>query len=221
MKIIKDKQLIEDVFQYNLILYGMGINNAMNKGFAYDIALNFPEVKISENASGYGDLRKYGKIRETKISPQLSFCACYCYNIGFKQRNNGVFIDYQSLEKSLEIVRRQYKNKKIACPIIGQDAYDGNGDKDKIIDIFKKVFGEDSNIVLYDFVQQDFRKERYKEAVLLHKDFIDGKITKEEFIHLKKLNEWKRCNGIFQNMPEEFEYKPKRKAKNKFYVKKN
>ena len=62
MRIIKNKQLIEDIYNYDVVLFGMGINNAMNKGFSYDIALNFPDVRVNENSTGYGDLRKYGKI---------------------------------------------------------------------------------------------------------------------------------------------------------------
>ena len=31
MRIIKNKQLIEDVHNYDVVLFGMGINNAMNK----------------------------------------------------------------------------------------------------------------------------------------------------------------------------------------------
>lgn len=216
--IIKNEQLINNVHDYDVILFGMGINNSMNKGISYEIALNFPKVKISEDATGYGDTRKYGKTHETKVSDNLSFCACYCYNIGLKKKNNGVYIDYEALEDCLTTVHEIYKGKKIASPIIGQDEFDGNGEKNKIIEIYKRVFGDYTNLTLYDFVQCDFRKERYKEAVAIRKQYTDGIITKEEFKHLKKINEWKRLNGIFKNMPDEFEYKPRRKTQSRIVV---
>lgn len=221
MKIINNRQLIEDVHYYDVILFGMGINNSMNKGFSYDIAINFPKVRDCENETGYGDIRKYGNVHETKIESGTVFCACYCYNVGLKKKCNGVFIDYNSLEKCLFDVYNKYKNKRIACPIIGQDKYDGNGDKEKIVEIFNKVFTDKCDVTLYDFVQQDFRAERYKEAVAARKKYTDGKITKEEFKHLKKINEWKRLNGIFKEMPDEFEYKPRKKAQNKITITKS
>lgn len=219
MRVIEGKQLIEDVFDYDVILFGMGINNSMNNGFSYDIAVNFPEVKENEDSTGYGDKRKYGKTHETKVKNKLTFCACYCYNVGLKNKQD-VFIDYESLENCLLVIKKKYKDKKIASPIIGQDKYDGEGDKEKIISIFEKVFGNDSDVVLYDFIQQDFRAERYKEAVILKKQYKDGNITKEEYVRLKKENEWKRLHGIYEKMPEDFVYKLKRKAEKKhFFVK--
>ena len=218
MRIIKDKQLIEDVHNYDVVLYGMGINNSMNKGLAYDIALNFPDVRDNENLTGYGDIRKYGNTHETNTEDGVIFCACYCYNIGLKKKTGGAFIDYDSLEKCLIEVHNKHKNKRIACPIIGQDKYDGEGDRDKIIEIFNRVFPDNCDITLYDFVQQDFKTERYKEAVSARKKYTDGEITKDEFKHLKKINEWKRLNGIFKEMPDEFEYKPRKKAQNKIIV---
>ena len=216
--IIKDKQLIEDVYNYDVVLFGMGINNSMNKGFVYDIALNFPDVRENENSTGYGDIRKYGRIHETKNEDGVVFCACYCYNLGLKRKCNGAFIDYEALENCLNEVYKKHKNSRIACPIIGQDKYDGNGDKNKIIEIFNRVFSSECDVTLYDFVQQDFRTERYREAVSARKKYTDGKISKDEFKHLKKINEWKRLNGIFKEMPDEFEYKPRKKAQNKIVV---
>lgn len=215
MTIVEGKQLIEHVFEYDTILFGMGINNSMNNGFAYDICINFPEVKENEDNTGYGDNRKYGKTHETKVNNKLTFCACYCYNIGLKAKQSD-FIDYESLEKCLLTVKKKYKGKKIASPIIGQDKYDGNGDKGKLIQLFDKVFG-DCNITLYDFEQEDFKKERYKEAVTLKKQYKDGDINKETYIRLKKENEWKRLNGIYKEMPDDFVYKLRRKAENKIF----
>jgi hypothetical protein len=66
IKIIHDTPLIGEVFNYDVILFVMGINNSMSNGFNYDIAINFPEVLESESKYQYGDLRKYGTIHETE-----------------------------------------------------------------------------------------------------------------------------------------------------------
>ena len=219
METIHNKQLIEDIYKYDVIIYGMGINNAMNNGILYDIALNFPEVKDSEDCTGYGDMRKYGNIHEIKISGGLIFCACYCYDVGLKNKNNS-FIVYDFLKSCLKQVCKKYKRKKIASPIIGCSPYDGNGDKEKIISIYNEMFSDGYDITLYDVDQQDFKKERYKEAVALRKKYIDGEITKKEFFELRKINEWKRLNGIFKEMPDDFEYTPCRKSKSKITIKK-
>ena len=218
IRIIKDRQLIEDVHNYDVILYGMGINNSMNNGFAYDIALNFPIVKETEDATGYGDIRKYGEINEVETE-SLLFCACYSYNVGLKRKNNGEFIDYAALENCLHKIHNKYKGKHIASPIIGQDKYDGNGDKDKLTKLYEQVFS-DCDITLYDFIQQDFRTERYKEAVELRKKYKNREITRDEFTYGKKLNEWKRLHGIFKKMPDGFVYNEKCKSKNKISIKK-
>ena len=220
IKIIKDKQLIEDIFNYNVVLYGMGINNAMNKGFSYDIALHFPVVYAEENETGYGNLNKYGTIRITDVYRTIKFCACYCYNIGLKRKNNGVFIDYELLEKCLNLVKERFnKTVKIVSPIIGQDKYDGNGDKETIINIYSKVFGDEYDITLYDFEQWDFKANIYKERVDLTSQYKNGKITKDELKEKQRETEWKRLHGIYEKMPDDYEYKQNLWAKPRISIK--
>jgi hypothetical protein len=221
IKIVEGIQLIEDVFKYDVVLYGMGINNSMNRGLSYDIALNFPEVRENENTTGYGDLRKYGRTHETKVRGKVSFCACYCCNIGLKMRNKGAYIDYDALESCLLTIRKRLGKKRIASPIIGQDECDGNGDRNRILEIYNRVFDDGCDVTLYDFKQQDFRLERYKEAVRLRKERDEGTITKEEFRELKRQNEWKRLHGIHTPITDEFKYRCRNKGLNKIIIKKD
>lgn len=219
VKIVENKQLIEDVFNYDVVLYGMGINNAMNKGFSYDIALNFPVVYEEENKTGYGDLRKYGNIRITNINP--IFCACYCYNLGMIRKNNGRFIDYELLNKCLEIVKHNFKGKRIVSPIIGQDKYDGNGDKEIILDLYNRAFCDDTDIILYDFEQHDFKELIYKERLNISSMFKEGKITRSEMKEKQRQCEWKRLHGIFEKVPDDYVYNPKLWTKERISVKKS
>ena len=211
IKIVKDKQLIDDVHQYDVVLFGMGINNAMNKGFSYDIALNFSDVRDSENSTKYGDLSKYGTVHVTVVN-NISFCACYVYSLTSK----GVTIDYDALRKALELIKNHFHKKKIVSPIIGQDKYDGNGDKEKILNIYREVFDERFDVTLYDFVQHDFATEIYKQTLTLRKQYREKLITKEEFLEGRRKLEWRRTHGIFEDVPDDYEYKPKVKNKQKF-----
>ena len=40
INVIHDKPLIEDVFNYDVIVLGTGIHNALGNGFQYDIKIN-------------------------------------------------------------------------------------------------------------------------------------------------------------------------------------
>ena len=51
INIIKGNDLINDIFDYEVILFSMGINNSMGNNFSYEIGLNFPQVKENENLS--------------------------------------------------------------------------------------------------------------------------------------------------------------------------
>jgi len=207
---INNEQLIYHVFDYDVILFGMGINNSLQNGFSYEIALNFPAIVESENNTRYGDKRKYGTIHDTKIN-NIVFCACYVYDIGKKRNQASEFIDYTSLKESLKRCRRRYRGKKIACPIIGQDIYDGNGDKEKIIEIYNEVFDDSVDITLFDFKQVNFKEEIYKEMLSVRRKLGNGDINKGEFKEKLRQIEWKRRNGIFKPVDDDFVYEKKKK----------
>ena len=52
------------------------------------------------------------------------------------------------------------KDKKIACPLLGCTPFDGNGNKDKVIDIISNTL-IDVDITIYDYVQKT-RAEKIK-----------------------------------------------------------
>ena len=43
------EELLPKIKDYDVILFGMGLNHAFNQGFLYDLALNFPDIKKCEN----------------------------------------------------------------------------------------------------------------------------------------------------------------------------
>ena len=58
MRFNTENELIKDIYQYDVIVLWMDINNSMNKGFLKYIYVNFPNIKTEEIKSGYGLLYK-------------------------------------------------------------------------------------------------------------------------------------------------------------------
>ena len=73
--IIKNIPLINDVFNYDVILVGTSINNALGNGFQRQIRINFPIVDKINKTTNYGDPRKLGTVKVINSTP--IFCLCY------------------------------------------------------------------------------------------------------------------------------------------------
>ena len=204
-------ELIPHIFEYEVVLFPMGVNNAMNNGFAYELSVNAPKVRESENLSNYGDQRKLGTIHETVVD-NTAFCACYIHNGGFHKDKNGSFLDYNHLEACLNAVAKKYKGKKIASIVIGCNNSDGNGDKERILELLKHSF-TDCNIDVYDFEEIDYKTKIFKEIAAIHKKLVDKEISGEEFIKQRSEIEWRRKNGIFVPKPDDFVYYPRQEKK--------
>ena len=211
MKIIPDKYITPNIKDYDVVLYGMGINNSMYKGFANEIALNFPKVRELENATMYGAISKYGTVHCVKDSG-IIFAACYCNNGGYKKKDDSSFIDYDHLKKCLTIVADNFHDKRICSPLIGYSKYDGNGDYDAILNIYKDIF-KNIDIDIYPHYEYDFKEYIYHEVSKLAYKRKSGEMTMDEYIRERSKLEWKRKNGIFVKMPENYNYKEDNKKK--------
>ena len=207
------EELFPKIKDYDVILFGMGLNHSFNQGFLYELALNFPNIKMHENiGTGYGDRRKYGTIfsivsHDSEADGKI-FCACYMNDGGYNRKNGDLdCVKYDSLEKCLIAVRERFRgfSSKIAAPIIGASYYDGAGDKEKILSIFKKVF-TDVDIDLYDYEQKDIKTENFKQFNQAYSDYKNGKITKEEYEFKKRLLTWQRLHGVLKQMPDNYRY---------------
>lgn len=220
IKIIHDTPLIGEVFNYDVILFVMGINNSMSNGFNYDIALNFPEILESEGRYQYGDLRKFGTIHETECDG-IKFIACYSKKNTTKKNKNDLFIDYEYLDKCICKVKEFYLNKKIGCKILGCDEYDGNGDEKIVLEIFEKHFKTCGDITLYDYTQVNYYDEIYKKIKHAHYKYKHKLIPTDKYLEIRRVLEWRKRHGIFSEVPEDFVYLPKKKMKRKIIYNKN
>lgn len=210
---INDKvDLIYDVLKYDVILFPMGINNGMSKGIAYQIALNFPEVKESENETGYGDRRKLGTIHETDVNG-LKFVACYIHEGGYKKNSDGSYLNYEALENCLLKIKETYPNERIATVLMGANESDGRCDDGYVLSTFIRIL-QGYDVTVYTKVETDYKLEIFKEIAAVRKQLKDKEITRKEYFKIRSEIEWRRKNGIFSIMPEDYIYIPK-KAKSK------
>lgn len=215
IKIIDNSDLIDDLFDYDVILFSMGINNSINKGFPYELALNFPIIREEENKSPYCDNRKLGKINITH-SNNIDFCACYIHNGGYQKGLNSIFTDYNNIEGCINLINKKYKDKKIATYIIGASNYDGNGDKSKIIELLSRL-SKKNNLYIYTKEQDNYQLKMFKEIAKLREDFKNNIIDSSEYSKRRSEIEWLRRYGKYNKMPENYTYKPKKsKIKYKF-----
>lgn len=165
IKIIENEDLFPHVNEYDLILVGTNVYCNLSNGFQRDVALNYPFVREINFNTKYGDVDKLGSIVLCEDDSEIvKFCLSYICR-GFPPRlKKGELIDYlsyESLEKCLKKINVLYKGMNIACPLLGCSRFDGNGNKEKVIELFKQTC-TDINITIYDYEQKS-RDEKLKE----------------------------------------------------------
>lgn len=201
--IIKDKLLIENLKKYSIILVPMTANNSMSCGFAYEVGLNFPSIREKVQMTPYGDRRKYGTVSVFK-DENITFCICFMHTGG--QSKEKEYVKYDSLADCLDLINIEFKGKTVASPILGSTRFDGNGDKEKIIGIFKEHC-KDVDVILYDYKERNFRDEIYYRTTTVTQKFRHKEITHEEM--MKEIDKimWEKFHGIFIPKPDDYHYK--------------
>jgi hypothetical protein len=163
IKIIKDVDLYDHFDEYDIILIGTNLYCTMSQGIQLKIMLNYPYVYNKNLETKYGDMDKLGTILECKSEGEPTFCLCFITKgFNFRPDLESDYLSYEALEKALKLVNVKYKNKKIACPLLGSSRFDGNGDKGKIMEIFNNTL---SNVecTIFDYFQKS-RAEEMKEV---------------------------------------------------------
>lgn len=163
INVIKDEDIYWHFSEYDIILIGTNIYCTMSQGIQLKIMLNYPYVYNKNLETKYGDVDKMGTILECKSENEPTFCLCFIvkgYN--FRPDLEKDYLSYDALENALKLVNVKYKGKKIACPLLGSSRFDGNGDKEKILNIFKKAL-TDVECTVFDYFQKS-RAEEMKEV---------------------------------------------------------
>ena len=196
INIIKDVDLFEHVNEYEAVLIGTGTYCTMSQGIQLKVMLEYPYVYNKNLETKYGDPEKLGTILPCENEKEPNFCLCFIYEGNFRPDIRKDYLSYESLEKCLKLVNILYKGKNIACPLLGASRFDGNGDKEKIYEIFNSTL-TDVNLTIYDYFQKS-RAEENKEV--RERELAVKKVDREAYYRMvgerkRKADERFRKNG--------------------------
>lgn len=201
VNIIKDVDLFEHIKEYDVILVGTNVYCNMGQGFQRKVMVNYPYAFDDNMSTKYGDQSKLGTIIESKRENQPTFVLLFI-TIGYNFRPDiqNDFLDYNALEKTLKLVNVLYKGKKVATTLLGTSRFDGNGNKEKVIEIFNKSCS-DIDITIYDYFQKTVNEEKIEiRKRELEVKAVDRKkyyqMVNERKQHWKKIRELNGHTGI-------------------------
>lgn len=180
INIIKDVDLYEHVDEYDAVLIGTNTYCTMSQGIQLQVMLNYPYVYDKNLETKYADPEKLGTIIDCKSDGEPTFCLCFICGGNFRPDLQKDYLSYESLEKCLRLVNLLYRGKKIAAPLLGASRFDGNGDRDKIMEIFNNAI-KDVDLTIYDYHQKS-RAEQMKEV--REKELEVKKVDREEYYRM-------------------------------------
>ena len=152
--VIKDKEAIYDVTQYDAVLVGISTHNTLMGNFQSKMGVRFPEIVDAIDSTPYGDTRKLGKriiLEGTEPSVCLMFICTY-------PSRKSEFVDYDALEKCLRAANAEFKGKKVATTLLGSSKFDGRGDAERCMAIIKDCC-KDVDLYVYDYEQISVKDE--------------------------------------------------------------
>lgn len=196
---IKDKDLIEHINDgYDYIIVPTNCYCRMSNGFSRKIKLLYPEVYQEDLKTKYGDDSKLGDIIKVSEENGPNFLIIYI-NKGYNFRPDlkSDYLEYNSLEIVMKRINIELKGAKIAAPYIGCNKFDGNGDREKVREIFEKN-NKNIDLYIYDYTQKSRNEElleEFKSEELLRKtDYSEYrkkvKLRKERAKQLRNKNKF-------------------------------
>lgn len=152
LTLVKDIDLIEDVTKYDVILVGTNTYHTMGNGFQKKIRVNYPETYKLNLSTKYGDKNKLGS-RLNTINSNPIFSLCFItHGYNFRPDINPDYLDYEALEKCIKSANSEFSGLNVATTAIGCSKFDGNGDREKVLDILNKN-SNNINLYIYDYNQ--------------------------------------------------------------------
>ena len=197
INVIKDIDIYDHFNEYDAILIGTNVYCTMSQGIQLKVMLNYPYVYNKNLETKYGDVAKMGTILECVNDGEPTFCLCFItkgYN--FRPDLESDYLSYESLEKCLKLVNICYRGKKIATTLLGSSRFDGNGNRERIYEIFGNCL-TDVDCTIFDYFQKS-RAEELKEV--WSKELEVKKVDRKAFYKMvserkKKAEERFRKNG--------------------------
>ena len=153
LKLIKNRDAIWETDKYDVVLVGTSIYCMLSNGFQSKLRLKYPYIEEINNSTNYGDLRKLGKRMTIQGKPIISLMYIAKYPNSRRE-----FIDYDALEHALSTANAEFRGKKVLTTMLGCSKFDGNGDKDKVLEIINRT-ANNLELDVYDYLQLEKRKE--------------------------------------------------------------
>lgn len=165
---IIEKDILEDIGKYDAMIVGTNTYFSMYQGFQHEIVIDYPYVLDLNCKTKYGDISKMGTLLECKADNEPTFTLAYITKgLNTRPDLNNVYLSYEALESCLRLIDVKYKDKNIATSIIGSSRFDGNGDRDRILEMIHDIVKR-PNMTIYDFYDKSIN-ERKREVFLAEK----------------------------------------------------
>jgi len=177
VNVIKEIDLIDHVKDYDVILVGVNTYHTMGNGFQRKVRLKYPLTYKLNTSTKYGDINKIGNRVNTNGTPIFSLCfITHSYN--FRPDLTPDYLNYEALENCIKTANVEFSGLNVATTMIGCSNFDGNGDKDKVMEILNKN-SDKINLFVYDYVQMKSNVEdmiRY--SSIMNNESYDKKMKK-------------------------------------------
>lgn len=158
IRVIKDTDAFWEVDKYEVVLIGCSTYCNIESGFGGKLKNRFPIIQETDDKTPYADTRKLG----THVTIDTTTPIFSLLYISKYPTNNKVTVDYDALEKCLKIANAEFKGKKVITTLLGTSRFDGQGDKEKCLEIIKRCC-TDMDVDVYDYEQLTMRHERNRQ----------------------------------------------------------
>ena len=175
INIIKDVEILDEIPNYDVILVGTNVYCTLGQhGVQRDIALHYPYADEDNKKTRYADVDKLGTMLVSERENEPIIALLYIVR-GYPKRKtpDEDWLNYEALTKCLKLANVRFKDKKVACAMLGCSRFDGNGDKEKVIKIINDTI-TNFDLTIYDYLQ---KTNNEKKAEIYH---YEQKVKKEE-----------------------------------------
>jgi hypothetical protein len=206
VKIIKDIDLIDHINDYDVILVGINTYHAMGNGFPRKVRLKYPPTYTLNTSTKYGDINKIGNRISTTGTPIFSLCfITHSYN--FRPDLHPDYLNYDALENCIKTANIEFSGLNVATTMLGCSKFDGNGDKDRVMEILNRN-SDKINLFVYDYVQMKGKIENaIRHLSIINNESYDKKkkdeLIKEAKEEDKKLNSMDNINKRLERIKDE------------------
>ena len=177
--VIKDVDIMQDISKYDTILIGTNVYCSMYQGVQRDIILNYPYVREKNLQTKYGDVAKLGTILECSEENEPTIVLVYMYRgYQYRKTKDEPYLDYDVLEKCLKLINKKYKGKTVATTLLGCSRFDGNGNRERVLELMEKTL-TNVNVFVYDY----FQKSRDEKQIETRKKELALKEISYELYH--------------------------------------